>query len=155
MASSWLPRLNYQVYDHFHHYRKLLVQGTQSTAEDTALNAPSEIDTRAFMWTFDSLDEDHELERFFAGLPGFHSSKVVEDPLPHLTEEGKLRIFEQLIGLLDRTFSSDLLPESAKNRRAIICAKALHPAEITNAYQHILYRIVAEGQYRGLLTTVL
>jgi hypothetical protein len=67
-------------------YRKLLVQGMQKTAEETALNSPSEIDTRAFMWTFDCLDEDHELERFFSGLPGFRSSKVVNDPLPSLTE---------------------------------------------------------------------
>src|SRR6266702_3311082 len=68
------------------HYHKLFLQGMDKTTEGTALNSPSEIDTRAFMWTFDSLDEDHELERFFAGLPGFRSSKVVDDPLPSLTE---------------------------------------------------------------------
>ena len=63
-------------YDALHHFRnmeksyhKSLVQGMQKTAEETALNAPSEIDTRAFMWTFDCLDEDHKLERFFSGLP--------------------------------------------------------------------------------------
>jgi hypothetical protein len=37
------------------------------------------------MWTFDCLDEDHELERFFSGLPGFRSSKLVKDPLPSLS----------------------------------------------------------------------
>jgi hypothetical protein len=50
---------------------------TLTTPEEDALTSPSEIDTRAFMWTFDSLDEDHELERFFSGLPGFYGSKVV------------------------------------------------------------------------------
>ncbi len=40
-------------------YRKLLVQGMQKTAEETAQDSPSEIDTRAFVWTFDRLDEDH------------------------------------------------------------------------------------------------
>jgi hypothetical protein len=68
-------------------YRKFLVQGMRKTAEETAFNSPSEIDTRAFLWTFDSLDEDHELERFFAGLPGFRGSKMVKDPLPDLTWE--------------------------------------------------------------------
>jgi hypothetical protein len=46
----------------------LLSQGMQKTAEHTALNSSSEIDTHAFMWTFDVLDEDHELERFFYWL---------------------------------------------------------------------------------------
>ena len=59
-------------------YRKSLARGMQKTAEETALKSSSEIDARAFMWTFDCLDEDHELESFFSGLPGFRSSKVVE-----------------------------------------------------------------------------
>jgi len=75
-------------------YRKLLVQGMQKTAEETALNSPSEIDSRAFLWTINRLDEDHELERFFSGLPGFCSSKVVNDPLPRVTEEGKRSFLE-------------------------------------------------------------
>ena len=41
-------------------YRKLLVQGMWKTAEVSAFNAPPEIDTQAFLWTFDCLDEDHE-----------------------------------------------------------------------------------------------
>ena len=97
----------------------------QKTVEETALNTSSEIDTRAFMWTFDCLDEDHELESFFSGLPGFRSSKVVDDPLPSLTEEEMLKLYGALRGLLVRTFSSDLLPAPIKDRRALICAKAV------------------------------
>ncbi|KAH9057261.1 hypothetical protein EDB87DRAFT_1793396 [Lactarius vividus] len=123
-------------------YRKLLVQGMQKTAEETALNSPSGIDTRAFLWTFDSSDEDHELERFFSGLPGFRNSKVVGDPLLSLTEDQKEKFSTALIGLLDRTFSSDLLPKSVKHRRAIICAKALDPAEIIGPDLDVLGRIV-------------
>src|SRR6202012_4172963 len=98
----------------------------------SALNSSSEIDTRAFMWTFDCLDEDHELERFFSGLPSFRSSKVVDDPLPSLTEEDKWKLYMAIRGLLDRTFSSDLLPAPVKNRRALICAKAIDPAHTPN-----------------------
>jgi len=94
----------------------MLLQGMLKTAEGTALHFPSEIDTRAFMWTFDILDEDHELERFFSGLPGFRISKVVGDPLPGLTWEQKGRLCQAVIGLFDRTFSSNLLPESVKSR---------------------------------------
>jgi len=115
-------------------YHQLLLQGMQRTAEETALDSPSKTDTRAFMWTFDSLDEDHELERFFSSLPGFRRSKVVDDPLPNLPEEQKWKLFTGLMGLLDRTFSSDLLSGSVKNRRAIICAKAIDPAQIPRAF---------------------
>ena len=48
-------------------YSRWLAQGMEKTIEETALNSPSEIDIRAFLWTFDCLDEDHELERFFSG----------------------------------------------------------------------------------------
>ena len=108
-----------------HTYLDLLRQGMQKTIEETALSTPSNIDADAFLWTFDSLDEDHELERFFSGVPGFRSSKVVEDPLPSLAEGGKDRLFMALIGLLNRTTSSDLLPEDVKSRRAMICKKAI------------------------------
>src|SRR6266702_1733289 len=124
----------------------------QKTAEETALNSPLEIDSRTFLWTFNRLDEDHELERFFSGLPGFRSSKVVDDPLPGLTEDGKKKLFGALIGLLDRTFLSDLLPEPVKTRRAIICTTALDLAEFPNAYDHILFRTIFQDQYRGLQT---
>ena len=107
--------------------RKSLAQGMQKAAEETALNSSSEIDTRAFMWTLDCLDEDHELEHFFSGLPGFRSSKVVSDPLPCLTEEEMWKLYGALRGLLDRTFSSDFLPALIKDRRALICAKAIDP----------------------------
>ena len=141
---------------------KSLAQGMQKTAEETALNTSSEIDTRAFMWTFDCLDEDHELESFFSGLPGFRSSKVVNDPLLSLTEEEMLKLYGALHGLLDRTFSSDLLPVSIKNGRALICAKAVDPehSPVDRSFVDprptafcILDRILFEYQYRGPIAT--
>ncbi|KAH9053029.1 hypothetical protein EDB87DRAFT_1691245 [Lactarius vividus] len=134
-------------------YHKFFVRGMQKTAEETALNSPSEIDTRAFMWTFDSMDEDHELERFFSSLPGFRNSKVVDDPLPGLTKKQKLKLLMGLVELLNLTFSSDLLPDPIKSRRANICAKAIDPTGIPHAYWHIVNRILSEDQYTGLQTT--
>ncbi|KAH9071433.1 hypothetical protein EDB83DRAFT_248990 [Lactarius deliciosus] len=133
--------------------RRLLLQGMQKTVEKTALDSPSEIDTRAFMWTFDSLDEDHELERFFSSLPGFRSSEVVGDPLPRLTGEQKRKLSTALMGLFHRTFSSDLLPESVKNWRAIICARALDPALFSYEYGRVMHSIMVENQCRGLQTS--
>ena len=132
--------------------RKYLMLGSQKTAEETALKSSPEIDTRAFMWTFDCLDEDHELERFFSGLPGLRSSKVVRDPLPGLTKERQWELGQALAGLLDRTISSDLLPATVKKRRTMICAKAIDPAHIPDAFS-VLNRILFECQYSGPLAT--
>jgi hypothetical protein len=128
-------------------YGRLLVQGMRKTAEETAFGSPPEIDTRVFMWTFDSLDEDHELESFFAGLPGFRSSKVVKDPLPDLTLDQQEKILSALVGLSDRTSSSDLLPEPTKTRRTVICRKAIGPVDMPEAIQGVLRRIVSEDQH--------
>jgi hypothetical protein len=132
----------------------LLSQGMQKTVEKTALKSSSEIDTRAFMWTFDVLDEDHELERFFSGLPGLRSSKVVADPLPTLTWEQKRKLGEALMGLMERTFSSDVLPAPVKERRAMICVKAIDPVHIYGTVD-ILHIILSNCQYSGPLATVM
>ena len=128
-------------------YRKSLVQGMQKTAEETALKTSSDIDARAFMWTLDCLDEDHELERFFSSLPGFRRSTVVKDPVPSLTEEDIWKLYGALNGLLDRTFSSDFLPVSVKDRRAMICAKAIDRERTPNA--SILYATLFKYQHSG------
>ena len=143
---------SFEVWERFYsvkvRYHKMLVQGMQKTAEDTALNLSSEVDTRALMWTFNCLDEDHELERFFAGLPGLRSSKLVDDLILSLTSEQKWNLFGALNGLLDRTFSSDLLLTPVKKRRALICAKAAYPTHIPNAFI-VLDQILSEYQYSG------
>ena len=133
--------------------RESLVRGMEKTAEETALESPSDIDTRTFMWTFDNANEDHELERFFSGLPGFRNSKVVVDPLPSLTEEEKWKLFEGLHGLLERTVSSDLLPAADKKQRAMICAKAIDPEQIPNAF--ILHAILFKYQHSGPVATAI
>ena len=131
-------------------YGEWLVRGMRKTVEETALNSPSEIDARALLWTFDYLDEDHKLEHFFSGIPGFRSSNVVKDPFPTHAEEGKQRVFTAMTGLLDRTFSSDLLPEAVKKRRAIVCAKAVDSALTPEAFS-VLNRILSRYQYRDPL----
>jgi len=137
-------------------YHKSLAKGLQKTIEETALNLTSarELITRAFMSTFNSLDEDHELERFFAGLPGFRSSKLVEDPLRHLNIDQKKKLSKAALGLFNRTFSSDLVPESVKSWRAIICARALDP-EIFTAYSYsvVMQSILFGDECRVLQTT--
>ena len=130
----------------------LFSQGMQKTVEEAALKTSSEIVNRAFMWTFDSLDEDHELERFFLGLPGFRSSKVITDPLPDLTSDQKQILSNTLTGLMDRTFSSDLLPVPVKERRAMVCMRAIDPVHFPDAIFQ-LFLISSRYRYSGPLAT--
>jgi hypothetical protein len=143
-ALEWLTHLNCFSYDIYIRFVRLagdylnsLRQGMQKTAQEGALRSPPEIDTRAFIWTFDCLDEDHEFERFFSGLPGFRSSKVVKDPLPDLTVRQQEKLLNTLVGFLDRTSSSDLLSEPVKMRRTVICAKAIGQADIPLAIPRV------------------
>ncbi len=135
----------------WHKYRKMFSQGMVKATEESALNSSSEIDTRAFMRTLESLDEDDDLERFFASLPDFHSSDKVGD-LTLLTEKEKSKLSTALMGLFDRTFSSALLPESVKNWRAVTCARALDRDVFPNEYPVIMDRILFQDECKALRT---
>ena len=114
------------------------------TPEEAALMSPPDIDIRALMWTFDGLDEDHELEGFFSGLPGFHNSKVLRRPLCSLNFDQRLKLLRSMIGLLNRTFSSDLLLNQVKHHRAEICAKVVELVDTPKAFPEILRSLVSE-----------
>jgi hypothetical protein len=134
----------------FGHLFARLVQVTNSipmTPKEAALRLSSEIDTRAFTWMFDSLDEDHELERFFSGLPGFHNSKVLKKPLLSLDDQQKLRLLEAVVRLLDRTLSSNLLPDQVKRKRADICANAIELLDAPDVFPKIVHRLASEDGY--------
>ena len=133
---SWLGR-----------YRKLFVRGMLKTAEESSLNLPSKLGQHAFMWTFDSLHEDKKLERFFYSIPGFYRSDAVKFSLYSLAEAQMENLLSGLIGFLDRTYSSVSLPEPDKNRRAMICTRALDPTKFPDEYKDILFRILSEDQY--------
>jgi len=113
----------------------------QKEFEETALKAPSEIDARALMWTYGSLDEDHELEHFFAGIPGFCRSKVVDNPQFSLDSLRSPTVdrFLTLSGFLERTWLSNLVPEIIKIQRTVICVRAIDAAHLAGAAHEILY----------------
>ena len=115
--------------------------------EATALKSSSKFDTRALMWTFDSLDEDHELDRFFSGMPGFHNSGVLKQPLHDLDDQQKLSLLEAMIRLLDRTFSSNLLSDQVKRHRADICSNAIELVDTPKSFSELVRRLVSEDVY--------
>ncbi|KAI9433552.1 hypothetical protein H4582DRAFT_2082192 [Lactarius indigo] len=121
-------------------YHKFFSQGVVKTAEETARNLTMDILTRAFMRTFESLNDDDELELFFAGLPGFRNSS--SNPLPNLTKEQKSRLFEELTRFMARTFLSDILSEPT-----------IDSEDFPEARDWVLQSIVSKDRYGPLRST--
>ena len=127
--------------------RMRLFVPAETAAPSLSLKSPPDLDTRALMWTFGRLDKDHELVRFFSGLPGFHTSKVLKQPLRCLTDEQKLEIFTAIIGFLDHTFSSDLLSDRVKRQRVDICEKAIDLVDTPKAFLQIVRGLASANRY--------
>jgi Family of unknown function (DUF6535) len=127
--------------------------GMRRVAEETVLEHSSEIDGRILKWTFDSLDEDSELEKFLEGIPGFCSSQVVENPHRSLAKLGELGLSLALNRLLYRTLTSDLVSESVKRARLAICVTAVEAAHFHFTARWML-RGIFEWGVSGVLRSV-
>ncbi|KAF8266151.1 hypothetical protein EI94DRAFT_1803559 [Lactarius quietus] len=97
-------------------------------AEESAQAQSRELDGRALLWTFKSLNEDQDLERFIAGIPSFCSSKAIEDSVSCLTSLADEGLSNALFSLMHRTLTSNLINEATKLRRIRACTKAIDAA---------------------------
>ena len=111
--------------DFGNHYRDRMLGGMDKRVEEKASEQSSEIYIRIFDWTINALGQgdDASLEEFFDSIPGFFNSlaeveKLLETDFP----ETLLKTFWGVLdGFMGRTFSSNLVAESVKSRRVIIC----------------------------------
>ncbi|KAI0265944.1 hypothetical protein BC834DRAFT_158793 [Gloeopeniophorella convolvens] len=106
----------------------LVSSGMLKLAERAAMSQSPDTDSRALAWTYDSLDEDHELEQFLAGIPGLLNSRTVDQPAVVLAQVDKLRHSGDLVGgaldLIFRPIGPSLSPQAAERRRLKICSDA-------------------------------
>ena len=116
-------------------YSDGFIAGIWKAAEETASNPSSEIDTSVIERMLLALDDDHALEAFFNTIPGFCNSNIVHVPLPSPVG---MKLRQALDGFLDRTFSSNSVPESVKCDQLITCLNAAHAALGPTAVSHIL-----------------
>ena len=110
-----------------HRQSKRFFRGFTRDTENIAFKLPSDIDVRGLSWTFNSLEEDNELEEFLAGIPGFLSSHEVMDPGNILAEViNQVPAMAYTVYLfIERTFSSGLVSEAIRERRKNVYMRAL------------------------------
>jgi hypothetical protein len=121
------------------------------TAEQYALKMNPGVDYRSLLWTFQSLDEDSDLEKFFEGLPRLCDSGTGKslNLQQGFIEPNKRTLSNALIEMMNRTLSSNLAPEFVKQRRLIICTKAIESTSLFGPWW-ILRRVLLGGWHRFL-----
>jgi hypothetical protein len=121
------------------------------TAEQYALRQNPSIDHRSLLSTFQSLDEDSHVEKFFEGLPRLCESKTGKslNLQQGFIAPNQRALSSALIEMMNHTLSSDLAPESVKQRRLIICTKAIESTSLFGPWW-ILRRVLLGGWHRFL-----
>ena len=102
-------------------------EGMRKSIKDSIQEFSEHLDNRILQWTFESLNKDHEFERFFSGIPDFCDSRVVNDPIQCLLELNgpQKKLSRALFGWIHRTMTSHQISEPARLERIKICLKVV------------------------------
>ena len=134
-------------------YREGFLEGKLKATKETASKPSPKIDAVVLEWTFDCLNGDDALEKFFGAIPGFFSSKLVEDLANHISVGFQIKLGQALIRFLDRTFLTDSFSESVGSRRLVICLNATCEALGLDGVSRILKEIL-NGRWSEMLQSV-
>jgi hypothetical protein len=137
-------------------HKPLLSQNMTKAVYTAAVRLDAQRDARALGWTLDRLDEEGELVKFAAGIPGFSRSTEVEEPVAILEKTPALSklhrgLSRHIMALLIRASKpgllrdSKLLPESVRQYRVKVCLEALF--YLPHAIEGILDRFA--GHYNN------
>jgi hypothetical protein len=113
----------------------LFSRSMREAAEYYARRLHHDIDIRALLWTFKSINEDGELQEFFEGIPGLCSSTLVPNALRDFIKPHAEMLSRELIRLTNRTLSSNLASESVKQNWSTFCSDL-------NSTTHLFRRLV-------------
>ncbi|KAH9952773.1 hypothetical protein BGW80DRAFT_578662 [Lactifluus volemus] len=135
-------------------YRKRTSWSIVKTAQEGASKMSTEIDCHVLKWTFEALDEDHELEQFFEAIPAFCTSQVVHEPRRMLANLDDRVLTAACEELLIRTLSSRLLSERMKEKRLILCMQALNTLSHSFPSFEFLLQVFGPPAMDGVLQSV-
>ena len=137
---------------HYHHAVRYLPWPSlgamqEATVQFVRHQVSSDIDRRALSWMLKTLNDDEEFEQFFdallVSLPNLKAMKSFQLSFVKKLEDKK-KLLHALVGMMDRTLMSDLVSEEVKQRRIIICTKAIDATSLIEPWW-ILRRVLLGG----------
>ena len=130
---------------------KFFSRSMTKTAEEYAFQMKPEIVPRLLSETFDALDEDVDYEKFFEGLPRLCDSITGENlkVKQYFIAPNKPKLSKALIGLMDRTLSTNLVEKFTKHRRMVIFTEAIDSTSLLDP-SRILRRVLLGGWHELL-----
>lgn len=134
------------------HFHWPSLRAMQKAAGRFARKLPSDIDYRALRWMFKTLNEDDEFEQFFDALPSLCESKRLKDARAAFIKRNEKKLSHALIGMMERTLSSELVSEEVKQRRIIICINVINVTPLLEprwALSHVLF-----GNWKGFFKSI-
>jgi hypothetical protein len=134
------------------HLRWPSLRAMQKAAAHFSLQLSSDIDYRALLWMFRTLSDDDEFESFFDALPSLCDSEALGDSQRAFIKPNEKILSHALVGMMDRTLLSDLVPEEVKQRRIIICTKAIDATSLLGPWWTL--RRVLFGDWHGFSRSV-
>ena len=133
-------------------------RGMDETTEIFALKPNPDVDRQLLWWTFETLDDEADFDKFFEGLSLLCSSdtgqklelkeKFIE------VEPNNAYLNDALIGLMDRTLKSNTTEEIVKHRRMVIFAKAMETMSTPPRHRSDIVRLVLFGYWDGFLECI-
>jgi hypothetical protein len=157
LSSPAVRRVHVNTADRFGRLRESyyneFLEDIGKTAEEIAWKQASDIDIRVLESTFDALGEVGAQEEFFAAIPGFFESELVNGLNDHITGEFRVKFSEALNQFLERTLSPSSVSESVRSRRLVISLNAAHVALGDDDVLQILWDIL-NGRWPNITQSV-
>ena len=138
---------SYRFFHLMNYYREWIFQGREKITKKIVRGSSEEIDRRILQWTFDTLSQSYELDRFFQCILGLLSSNVVKEPRLFLVRLCGRRLPSAIMEFLGRTWASNLISEPDKIQRLIVCMKVADALSLPNAAWGILERVFNGSQH--------
>jgi Family of unknown function (DUF6535) len=126
----WVHGITFISYMYPEYYRKRCSVGMSKTFQDIGSNLSPDIITHILTWTIHALDEDRYLEQFFEAIPGFYRSKMLHGRVENVFSQLDMTLEAVFSSFLTRTLPPNMVAETARNRRVIMCAKAPDTAHL-------------------------
>ena len=117
--------------------------------EASALTSFEKFDVQVLSWTLDLTDEGDGLDQFLAAIPSLLNSSSVKNTQEALEAVSSERLSNSILQLIDHSFLSSTVSESARQQRSKTCMKILEVRRIpTQLIMEESLRFIGTGVFK-------